>query len=139
MVGFVDDATGQVNSCYDNTATPEYLIECMGQDTQLWSDLLWLSGGYLESDKCLYHFVYYCSLADGIPIMQSKCPVPPLRVKQSQSLGSITIEYNNSFTLHKALGHYKAPAGAHRTQMTILGEKRAAYATKVQTSALTQI
>eukprot|EP00957_Ditylum_brightwellii_P031184 2363232-Ditylum_brightwellii.AAC.1 len=44
MMGCVDDATGQVNSFYNNTATPEYLIDCMHQDTQFWSDLLWLSG-----------------------------------------------------------------------------------------------
>eukprot|EP00957_Ditylum_brightwellii_P104046 7926839-Ditylum_brightwellii.AAC.1 len=83
MVGFVDDATGQVNSCTDNMASLTYLIELMSQAAQLWSDLLWLSRGYLELDKCSYHFIYYCFVDDGTPIMQSKCPGPPLRVQQA--------------------------------------------------------
>jgi hypothetical protein len=52
MTGFVDDSTGQVNSFVDNNQPdPEFLRAIMQIDAQLWSDLLWLSGGLLELGK----------------------------------------------------------------------------------------
>eukprot|EP00957_Ditylum_brightwellii_P187517 14280506-Ditylum_brightwellii.AAC.1 len=72
MVGFVDNVMGQTNKFYSNNTTPEELINLMQYDTQLWSDLLWISGSILELDECSYHFIYYCFLADGTPIMISK-------------------------------------------------------------------
>eukprot|EP00957_Ditylum_brightwellii_P040618 3074488-Ditylum_brightwellii.AAC.1 len=137
MVRFVDDAKGQVNSFSDNMVSPTYLIELMSQDAQLWSDLLWLSGGYLELDKCFYHFIYYCFLDDGTLIMQSKSPRPPLRVQQALSTDATIIEYKNPFTPLKTLGHYKAPAWGHLKQKEILGDTLESYAKKAQTSALT--
>eukprot|EP00957_Ditylum_brightwellii_P172890 13162357-Ditylum_brightwellii.AAC.1 len=46
IVEFVDDTIGQTNKFDDNNATPEELINLMQHDTQLWSDLLWVSGKY---------------------------------------------------------------------------------------------
>jgi hypothetical protein len=52
MVGFVDDSTGQVNHFAANIQpTPDALAELMKIDAQLWSDLLWVSGGRLELPK----------------------------------------------------------------------------------------
>eukprot|EP00957_Ditylum_brightwellii_P187049 14245183-Ditylum_brightwellii.AAC.1 len=116
MIRFVDDAMGQTYDFHNNHAVPEQLIECMQHHAQLWSDLLWVLGGLLELDKCLYHFIYYCFLADGTPIMRSQRPGPPLDVKQSGSNAKITIEYKNPFTPHKTLGHYKEPTGVHIIQ-----------------------
>eukprot|EP00957_Ditylum_brightwellii_P111637 8514986-Ditylum_brightwellii.AAC.1 len=86
----------------------------MQHDAKLWSDLLWLSGGLLELDTCSYHFIYYCFLADGTPIMRSQHPGTPLDVQQSGSTTAIIIKYKNLYTPHKALGHYKAPTGANK-------------------------
>eukprot|EP00957_Ditylum_brightwellii_P136182 10385705-Ditylum_brightwellii.AAC.1 len=113
MVGFVDNAKGQMNNFHNNHTAPEQLIELMQHDAQLWSDLLWVSGGFLEFDKHLYHFIYYCFLADGTPIMKSQHPGPPLDVKQSGATARITIIYKNPFIPHKKSGHYKALAGVH--------------------------
>eukprot|EP00957_Ditylum_brightwellii_P012589 951485-Ditylum_brightwellii.AAC.1 len=82
MVGFVDDVMGQTNNFHNNHAAPEQLIELMQHDAQLWSDFLWMSGGLLELNKGLYHFICYCFLADGIPIARSQHPGSPLDVKQ---------------------------------------------------------
>eukprot|EP00957_Ditylum_brightwellii_P174606 13294216-Ditylum_brightwellii.AAC.1 len=67
MVGFVDDTTGQANKFEDNNVTPEQLIDQIQRDAQLWSELLWLSGGLLELEKCSYHCIYYLFLEDGTP------------------------------------------------------------------------
>ena len=49
MVGFVDDSTGQVNEFLSNQQpTPSALTKKMQHDAQLWSDLLWVSGGNLS-------------------------------------------------------------------------------------------
>eukprot|EP00957_Ditylum_brightwellii_P052837 4005558-Ditylum_brightwellii.AAC.1 len=64
MVGFAYDTADQTKKIHNNHATPEQLIELMQHDAQLWSELLWVLGGLLELDKCLYHFIYYCFLAD---------------------------------------------------------------------------
>eukprot|EP00957_Ditylum_brightwellii_P093576 7125648-Ditylum_brightwellii.AAC.1 len=82
MVGFMDDATGQTHEFCNNHAVPEQLIELMQPDVQLWSDLLWLLCGLPDVDKCSYHFIYYCLLADGTTIMRSQRPGPPLDVTQ---------------------------------------------------------
>eukprot|EP00957_Ditylum_brightwellii_P198532 15130758-Ditylum_brightwellii.AAC.1 len=72
MVGFVDNTTGQTNDFEDNKVTPGELIEQMTTDAQIWSDLLQISSGLLELDKCLYHLIYYVFLEDGTPVISSK-------------------------------------------------------------------
>eukprot|EP00957_Ditylum_brightwellii_P074621 5670506-Ditylum_brightwellii.AAC.1 len=72
MVGFVDDTTGQTNNFDNSNATPEELIDQMTKDTQIWSDLLWITGGLLKLDKCLYHLIYYVFLEDSTPVILSK-------------------------------------------------------------------
>ena len=53
MIGYVDDSNDQVNIFTDDhPPTPETLITMMQHDAQLWSDLLWASGGALELPKC---------------------------------------------------------------------------------------
>eukprot|EP00957_Ditylum_brightwellii_P011534 872636-Ditylum_brightwellii.AAC.1 len=71
--------------------------------------------------------------------MQSKRPGPPLQVQQALSTDATIIECKNPFTPHKTLGHYKAPAGGHLMQREILGDTLELYATKVQTSTLTNM
>eukprot|EP00957_Ditylum_brightwellii_P204652 15340290-Ditylum_brightwellii.AAC.1 len=80
MVGFVDDATGQTNTFYNNGSTPEEILKLMQYNTQLWFDLLWLLGGLLELNKCSYHFINYAFLIDSTPVMVSKRAGPPLKV-----------------------------------------------------------
>eukprot|EP00957_Ditylum_brightwellii_P201164 15324357-Ditylum_brightwellii.AAC.1 len=109
----------------------------MQHDAQLWSDLLWVSGGMREVDKCSYHFIYYCFLSNGTPIMMSKIPGPQLQVRQCNSSDVVTIKYKNTFTSHKTLGHHKYPDSSNITQQKILEKSANEYAVKAQTSALT--
>jgi hypothetical protein len=81
MIGFVDDSTGQVNSFRDtHQPTPEFLREIMKLDAQLWSDLLWLSGGLLELGKCSFHQVHFDFAPDGTPLMRAGTFGDPLQV-----------------------------------------------------------
>jgi hypothetical protein len=66
MVGFVDDGTGKVNNfLQDQQPEPKILLKAITHDAQLWSNLLWLSGGLLELRKCSYHFLYFHFQPDG--------------------------------------------------------------------------
>eukprot|EP00957_Ditylum_brightwellii_P181163 13799525-Ditylum_brightwellii.AAC.1 len=111
MVGFVDDTTGQTNGFENSNVTPEELIEQMTKDEQIWSDLLWISGGLLELDNCLYHLIYYMFLESGTPVMSLKQLGPKLQGKSKDTNKIIDIKYKNPYTPHKILGHFKAPGG----------------------------
>ncbi len=72
MIGFVADSTGQVNKFTDTTQpTPEFLRQIMQLDAQLWSDLLWLSGGLLKLGKCSFHQFHFDFDHDGQPMMRA--------------------------------------------------------------------
>eukprot|EP00957_Ditylum_brightwellii_P102806 7834459-Ditylum_brightwellii.AAC.1 len=105
MVGFADDAIGQPNMFYDDSSTPEEILQQMQHDAHLWSDLLWIYGGLLELDKCLYHFIYEKIMDDGTPMMVSNRPGPPLQVKPSNNTKCVEICYKNTNTPHDMLGH----------------------------------
>eukprot|EP00957_Ditylum_brightwellii_P035785 2713479-Ditylum_brightwellii.AAC.1 len=85
----------------------------MQEDAQVWSDLLWLTWGLLELDKCPYYFIWYEFLQDGTPVMQSTRPGPPLIVKQSNNKTNTEIQYKNPYAPHTMLGHLKAPGGGN--------------------------
>jgi hypothetical protein len=69
MVGFVNDSTGQVNNFTANSQPgPAVLNKFMQYDAQLWSDLLWISGGLLELPKCSYHHLHLsCEAKSALP------------------------------------------------------------------------
>eukprot|EP00957_Ditylum_brightwellii_P187092 14248946-Ditylum_brightwellii.AAC.1 len=102
LVGFIDDVTGQTKDFYNEK-----------EDAQIWSDLLWLTGGLLELDECSNHFIWYKFLQDGTPIMKSTRPGPPLIIKQLNNKTNTEIQYKNPYTPHAMLGHQKAPGGGN--------------------------
>jgi hypothetical protein len=82
MVGFIDDSTGQVNEFgADPQPSPERLIEIMRRDGQLWTNLLWSSGGALELPKCSYHYLHYMFTNNGAPIMAGGQVGPKLTIR----------------------------------------------------------
>jgi hypothetical protein len=124
MVGFVDDSTGQVNDfLQDQQPDPKILLERMTHDAQLWSDLLWLSGGLLELSKCSYHFLYFDFQPDGTAVPRAGQVGPALTVQDSQSQTPVSIPSKSVYCAHKTLGHYKAPAGNCMTQRIALNNK----------------
>jgi hypothetical protein len=137
MIGFVDDSTGQVNSfCTPAQPTPEDLRDIMKHDAQLWSDLLWVSGGLLELGKCSFHQIHFDFEPDGTPTMRGGIYGEPLQVHDSFLDTEVTIPAKSVFTPHKTLGHHKAPAGNNHTQRLVLRRNSDIYAKLVATSPL---
>ena len=120
MVGFVDDSTGQVNDFQSNSQpSPEFLRQIMKLDAQLWSDLLWLSGGLLELGKCSFHQIHFDFEKDGRPMMRAGI-YEPLLVHDALTDDDVQIKAKSVFTTHKTLGHHKAPAGKGSTQLSTI-------------------
>jgi hypothetical protein len=135
MIGFLDDSTGQVNDFESNTQpTPEFLRQIMQKDAQLWSDLLWLSGGLLELSKCSFHQIHFDFAADGSPLMRAGTYGEPMTVQDALTSDLVTIPSKSTFQTHKTLGHYKAPAGQNLTQLRILQANSDIFSRLVATS-----
>jgi hypothetical protein len=75
---------------------------------QLWSDLLWLSGGLLDHSKCYFHQIHFNFEPDGTPMMRAGIFGDPLQVQDESTITSVTIRAKYVFTSHKTLGHRKA-------------------------------
>jgi hypothetical protein len=81
IVGFVDDSTCTSNDFNLSVPlSPDYYIQHMQIDTQLWHDLLWASDGMLELPKCSYHFLYFDFLPNGKPVQRPDTVGPPLEI-----------------------------------------------------------
>jgi hypothetical protein len=67
ITGFVDDMSGSVNDFLVPTIhPPEHCLYLATQDSQLWNDIVLLSGG---ATKLSYHFLYYKFAVTGNPIL----------------------------------------------------------------------
>ena len=111
MIGFVDNSNDQVNIfTADHPPTPKTLIAMMQHDAQLWSDLLWASGGALELFKCTYNFLYFDFTSNGEPCMQPGQVGPPLTILSGDQQTASDIQFRSAFTAHKTLGHRKDPS-----------------------------
>ena len=138
-VGFVDDTTSYVNQFMSDTApTPAFLISLLTHDSQLWSDLLWKSGGGLELPKCTYHFWYYSFMEDGCPFLIDGQVGPPVVLVTGDGLSTATVPHTSVYTAYKTLGCWKAPGGAQTKQYEILLTQCQNHARIISTSALTR-
>jgi hypothetical protein len=109
MAGFVDDNAGQVNLFgEDEPPTPARLLLMMQHDAQLWADILRDSGGDLELAKCSYHFVNFCFLQSGKPVLQGGRVGPALKLLDGYG-DHVSIESKSNYSSHKTLGCYVEP------------------------------
>ena len=106
----------------------------MQLDAQLWSDLLWLSGGLLELSKCSFHNLHFDFAPDGTAIPRGRIFGSPLQIKDELTNQEVTIPAKSVYTAHKTLGHHKAPAGMNNTQLQALTIQSDAYAKMIFTS-----
>jgi hypothetical protein len=99
MVGFVDDSTGQVNKFLNNVQpTPAQLASIMQHDAQLWSNLLWLSGGLLELPKCSYHHLHFDFDPTGKPSMRGGHVAEQIMLSDIQTGDKIPITSKSVFS-----------------------------------------
>jgi hypothetical protein len=102
MVGFVDNSTGQVND-FDNPIQPtpkELCSEIMKHNAKLWNDLLWISGGLLELDKCSYHHIHFDFDVDGNASLRLGHVGPPITIPDNQSHAQIQIPSKSVLNSH---------------------------------------
>jgi hypothetical protein len=108
-------------------------------NSQLWSDLLYKSGGSLELPKCTYHFSHYRFATDGTPYLQSGQVGPSVQVRTGNDLYTQTVPSSSAYQAYKTLGCFKSPSGAQKTQMQNLNKKCVLHARIITTSALTRL
>jgi hypothetical protein len=139
-VGFVDDTASYINDFSSRKPpSPEEMIQWLTHDSQLWSDLLYKSGGSLELPKCTYHFSQYKFASDGTPYLQCGQVGPTVSVRTGDSSSTQLVPSSSVYKAYKTLGCYKSPSGAQSTQLRVLEKKCIRHARIVVTSALSRL
>jgi hypothetical protein len=137
MISFVDDSCCQVLAPDDGPFTEQTLIDLIRADTQLWSDLLYVSGGKLALKKCSYHFTWY----DFDPSGQ-----PHLRLGTFGGEVSLTtpdgdtnlIEHLSADQSYKTLGSRQNPAANPTQALSVITAKSDSYAILTSTAPITR-
>ena len=119
IVGFVDDSNCQTNNFLSNNQSNLYeLCIAATADAQLWSDLLWTSGGFLELPKCSYHMIHFEFDENGAPHLVAGVDEElAIQINDSKTQQPISIPQKSNFECHKTLGHLKCPGGTQNTQV----------------------
>ena len=135
MIGFVDDTSGSVNDFLrDSQAPPEHYIEKAQSDAQRWNDLLSLSGGALNVEKCSYHFLYYTFNVDGLATLQPDSFGPRITIKFHDSDQATPIKQLSSYRSHKTLGVQKSPFCTDKGLFLALAKKNQKHASVMASS-----
>jgi len=103
MIGFVDDCSQQVNDFRAHPQPSETrLITVMKHDAQLWSDLLWASGGALEIPKCSFQLIKSQWTSRGRPFLDGQCSAPPLIISNDD--GHWRVKQLSNYQARRSLG-----------------------------------
>ena len=119
MGGYVDDNGLNVNSRPSDEIT---LVARATQDAQLWSDLLWSSGGALEHSKCSYQYLQTEFTDTGRPFFRGGQFGTPITI-QDASGTSTTLNQLSAYKSFKTLGTYQAATHCQHTQFEVLKKK----------------
>eukprot|EP00980_Cylindrotheca_fusiformis_P016559 scaffold4965_cov87-Cylindrotheca_fusiformis.AAC.1 len=135
--GFVDDTTCQTNDFMSECPmSVDSLVRTATADAQIWSYLLYISGGLLELPKCSVHIVFQKFYSSGKPYLCKPRVIPPIHLPDPRDLSPIEISCHPPDLEHKTLGHYKAPAGHLPKQRAALHRAADALATMILRSFL---
>lgn len=116
MAGFVDDNTSQTNGPSTNRPS---LIAHATSAAQLWSDILYSSGGVLEHSKCSYHYILTDFDQHGAPVLRAGSHGDPITIHDHQA-SPTTLQQISVYTPYKTLGTYQCPGSAQRGQSDAL-------------------
>ena len=103
MTGYVDD-TNSLTNCHPSRR--KSLIARATHDVQLWSDILWASGGILEHDKCSYHYILTDFDAHGAPVLWAGLHGPPIKIRDHYG-NSTLLKQLSAYTPLKSLGTHQ--------------------------------
>jgi hypothetical protein len=130
MAGFVND-----NSCQSNCHPRQRgsLIARATHDAQLWSDLLYSSGGILEHDKCSYHYMRTDFDQHGAPILRAGSHGDPIIIRNHENIPT-ALKQLSVYTLYKTLGTFQCPGSNPRGQADALIQRSKALTRTLATS-----
>jgi hypothetical protein len=136
--GFVDNTNACVNEWHpQRDGRLPQLMEKVQADAQLWNDLLYVSGGKLELNKCSYHPLRFCFAPDGTPTVETRLP-PAINIIDLTTHSAVQVKPLSPYAPHKTLGHWKAPIGSSTTQLSIIRTKRKTISVRISTSWLSR-
>ena len=140
LSGFVDDTNTVTNCFHPNWEPPlDQILEKLRHDAQMWTDILYLSGGKLELAKCSYHILQFKFQPNGTPTVQQHQQQPPLELLDPTTNTLCQVPCLASSQAHKILGHWKSPADPKQsTQMKSLVAKANQTALLISASPLTR-
>eukprot|EP00957_Ditylum_brightwellii_P101951 7770559-Ditylum_brightwellii.AAC.1 len=78
-----------------------------------------------------YHIIHFLFYPDGTPQMQLQQSDHSLQIHKADTSKNAKIQYKSVLNPHRALGHYKAPAGTSRVQATVLADQDKQYMCRV--------
>jgi len=120
MTGFVDDNNAQTTGRPDESE--EALALRCTHDAQLWHDILWATGGALETSKCSYQSMRFDFSNAGTPFLRHGKHGPPIIIQDAKG-ADITIEQLPVTQAYKILGTYQAAVQRQRQQHSVLKKK----------------
>jgi exonuclease III len=120
MTGFVDDNNAQTTGRPDESEKA-LALRCT-HDAQLWHDILWATGGALETTKCSYQSMRFDFSGTGTPYLRHGKHGPPIVIQDAQG-EDITITQLPVTQAYKILGTYQAAVASQRQQHTVLLQK----------------
>ena len=118
MAGFVDDSNSQTNQfeTEEREDTWKLILQYAQKNAQLWTNLLYASGGALELSKCSYHLLRWSFSISGAPVLNVPDDLPDLVARDPQTSQVHPLPMLSPFSAHKTLGHYKEPSGSQKAQ-----------------------
>ena len=139
MVGFVDDSTGNCNDFQPQTETNiNALLRMMTSDAQIWSNLLYCSGGKLELPKCSFHVMRFTFRPNGQPSPAIDQYENRIKIQDLENKEWVNIPSKRPFAPHLTLGHYKSPTSTGIRALCTLQTKADRIALLICTSPLTR-
>jgi hypothetical protein len=124
MTGFVDDNNAQTTGT--RYKSEQALALRCTHDAQLWHDILWATGGALETPKCSYQSMHFDFSGMGTPFLRHGKHGPPIIIKDANG-EDITIEQLPVTQAYKILGTYQAAVQQQRQQYSVLKKKADAH------------
>jgi hypothetical protein len=145
---YVDDKTDMVN--LQGILTPEstpntkddhkLLFEAANQNSNIWAELQWISGGDLNQSKCFCYYIdpWYDYTSDRIRYA-SKLKVPgDIILTNPSNNTSATITREEPHSARRTLGVHLAPNGNSSSQIKLCLDKAETFIGKIRYSKLSQ-
>jgi hypothetical protein len=119
MGGFVDDSGCNVNCRPEDEHS---LVDKATLDAQLWSNILWASGGEREHSKCSYQYLQTEFMPSGKPFFRGGKFGKPILISDRNKTIS-TLKHLSAYAPFKTLGTYQAATHGQKKQFEVLQEK----------------